>query len=319
MKIVTSSEYEIFNEYSSEGEIIKKAGYTCYQTEAKINSKVKQIIELIKKNKHYELLEFAWYPLLLKPLSQGSKFFEEVNEILKEFNSQKYLNCTLSDQGVIISGNGRAWYEYLIQNLSTNILSRGIYNFLNKINPFLFNTNDTYINENLWIQLLTKEQIQLKERTLNDIPFILDEKERDKHDWLAIKFSGISYGMIGELVRFRVMSYAQMYNYYAPQIDFKFIIDDGAIKKNSIDMQKLTEALDKVQESYNYLLYRGHKRDVVRQLLPIGIAGDIMVAGTIEGWKNIFEFKIKEKAHWEIKCIMNDLKKELNENYNYNF
>jgi thymidylate synthase ThyX len=317
MKIVTSSQYEIFDEYAFEGHLIKKSAFTCYKSEERSNKTTEQVIEMLKKNKHYAMFEFAWYPIYITPVK--GDHLDGILKILKRFDKEKYLHCTHVNNGVLVSGNGRAWFECLKKDNDKNILSRSIYNFLNKINSTLFDSHDTFSSDEFFIQLLTKEEMQMKERTLNTVPVIGDESVRMKHDWFAVKFYGVSRGMTHELVRHRVMSFAQESSRYVTAKDFSFLVEDSALVRNTVDKEKLTECLKAIQETYNYFLNRGHKRDVARQLLPIGFIGDIVVAGNIEGWSHLFELRTDPKAHWEIRTVMNDLKKELNEKHNYSF
>lgn len=317
MKIVTNSEYEIFNEYSPEGQLIKKSTFICNKTEEKTNKSIEQIIEMLKKNKNYSMLEFAWYPVFIRPVK--GDYLDNILRILKRFEKEKYLNCNNLKDGVLISGSGRAWYECLKEDKNTNTLVRSIYNFLNKLNPSLFDTHDVFSSDEFYIKLLTKEEIQLCEKTLNSEPIINDNNIREKHDWFAVAFYGVSGSFISEILQHRTMSFATKSNRYVTAKDFSFLIEDGALINNSVDKQKLEECLEKIQLTYNYFLNRGHKRDVVRQLLPIGFTNDIVVAGTIECWKHLFELQTNSESHWEIRTILNDLKRELNEKYNYSF
>jgi thymidylate synthase (FAD) len=113
------------------------------------------------------------------------------------------------------------------------------------------------------------------------------------------------------------MSFAQLSTRYVLMKDFNFIIDD-MITKNSVDFKKIEDSLTSLQETYNYLINRGYKKDEVRQLLPVGIGTEIFVAGNLESWKHLFDLRIAKDAHWEIRIVMNDLKDELVEK-GYNF
>ena len=125
--------------------------------------------------------------------------------------------------------------------------------------------------------------------------------------------------MINELLRFRVMSFAQQLTRYTPMSDFKCMFGEDAMIRNSVDIKKIEDSLNGIQSAYNYLIGRGYKRDVVRQILPIGTTTNILVAGNLKGWKNLLDQCTNEKAHWEIRTIMNDLKREINEEYRYEF
>ena len=61
---------------------------------------------------------------------------------------------------------------------------------------------------------------------------------------------------------------------------------------------------------YSEGIKKGVKKDDMRQILPIGIAGDICVAGRLQDWEHIFKLRCDKKSHWEIQVLMKELEKE---------
>jgi flavin-dependent thymidylate synthase len=310
MKFVKEASYEIFDDYYMNGALIKNACETTWQSQNKTKKTSDDFIKMIIKNNHTAMLEFSWFVVEI-PLMKDNLQYS--SEMMNYYNSKKYLNCSVGQQGLIVSGNGRAWYEIFKEEPSRYENANICWEF-KKINSALFNFPAMGL---IKINILTKEEVQQKDNNFDSIAKIQDEKSRMKHDWLAVKFSNISRGFTHEIVRHRTMSFAQLSTRYVLMKDFNFIIDD-MITKNSVDFKKIEDSLTSLQETYNYLINRGYKKDEVRQLLPVGIGTEIFVAGNLESWKHLFDLRIAKDAHWEIRIVMNDLKDELVEK-GYNF
>ena len=148
MEIITQSEYEVYNDFYEQGDLIKKSAHACYQSAAKSNKSTEQMVDMLKSNKHYAMLEFAWFPILITPVKEKVDFFDSMNLLLKTFSNEKFLNVTAVESGIVISGNGRAWYECLTKNKNnqTSSIHRSIYNFFSKLNSALFDTTETYLD-----------------------------------------------------------------------------------------------------------------------------------------------------------------------------
>lgn len=319
MNIITKSEYEIHNDYFEQGQLIKEAINVFYPSFKKLNKTKEQSFDFIIKNKNLSLSEFSWHLIHIKVDGTKSQQFEIMNKIIRRFSFEKYLNLT-TENDIIISGNSKAWYDVLIKDKDENEISKMFYNLLSKSNPTLFSNAVSCTNDFISLKNLSKEQIRQNEKTLNDEPFIIEEEKRDIHDWFAVKFFNVSKSFINEILEHRSFSFCQGKDYFSSLKDCNFVIDNSPqIKDNKIDMEKIQNSLNNLQETYNYLLNRGHKRNIIRNILPIGITNDIIVAGNIKAWKNLFKIKTDENSYWEIKTILNDLKQELNENYGYKF
>lgn len=318
MQIITNSEYEIFNDFYSSGELIKEAYKVQGCTKADENKSREQIVDIIKEKENFNLLEFAWFPLLIKINRPMSEALDITNNILHQFKAEKNIEIYLGDGYIILSGNAKDWIDCL-KDYHSNVVSKSIYIYLSSINPNVFSRISAAVDDTISVQLINKELIQLKEKSLNHKPYLVDNVVRDKHDWFAVKFKDVSHSFINEIISFRDLSFSEFNNYLSINKNFNFSIDKTPMSKNKTDVEKLENCLKVVQETYNYLINRGHKRDIVRQILPIGMTKKILVGTTVENWKKLFKEKTKDNSHWEIKTILNDLKDELNENYNYGF
>lgn len=308
MNLIKEASYKIFNEYSGGGLLLKEAAETCYRHVSQ--KTVDQYVLMLKNNKHYAMLEFCWYVIEI-PSSEITMY--DYNNIVNYYSSKKYLNCSIGNTGLIVSGNGRAWLEVFEEELGESV-NESICFQLKQINPSLF---DFFCTKKIHINVLTKEEVQLNLTDFNGISKLAKKSDTEKHDWIAVKFENVSRGFTHQIVRHRVMSFAQVSTRWVPMKDFGFVIDGSPIN-NPVDFKKIEDCVNHIQETYNYLLHRGHKRDIIRQILPIGTAGEIFVAGTVENWKKLFELRTASNAHWEIQIVMNDLRDELN-SLGYNF
>lgn len=139
---------------------------------------------------------------------------------------------------------------------------------------------------------------------------------------LYVRRNGKSFwsGNTHELVRHRTMSFAQASTRYIDNRNFDCIMPDvDTLYPDMPDEQKekmlriFAGVKNNLNLDYNYLLDHGIKKQDARQILPIGIANEICVAGTIKNWKHVFELRCSPAAHWEIREVMEELKKEFEE------
>lgn len=318
MELITNSEYEVFNDYYINGELIKKAYVVQGCNVVEENKSIGQIIDTIKEKEENNLCEFAWYSLQIKINKPMTEAFEITNMLLDHFKQIKDIEIYLGDGYIILTGNANSWLNCL-RDYATNVFSKSIYLYLSTINPSIFPRVSIAVDDTISVSLVNKHLIQNKDKTLNDNPLIFDGTSRKKHDWFSVLFKDVSHSFINEIISFRDLSFVEFNNYLTVNKNFKFSIDTTPMSKNKTDIDKIENCLKVVQETYNYLINRGRKRDVVRQLLPIGMTKQILVGMTIENWEKLFKEKTKDKSHWEVKTILNDLKDELNENYKYEF
>ena len=293
-----NSKIEVFSGYGHDGNIIFKAGTTCYRSEHKTKKTPEDFIKIFKKMKHLSMLEFMWVTIVIR----------DFNYVLENyiFSREKFLTCSrMADHNTVVSGNGRAWLEFMDRY-------RGYFKDFEKMKK----KNHIY-----WLAYNTiAEVLNAVNSTMFDFEFEKlekpmevsyvesidkDDKELyDKHNWVAIKFENISRGLIDEFVRHRRMSYAVSSTRYIDNSNFNIIIDNLGQDEKKI----LMETVEKIKNGYEQLLKIGVKKDTARQLLPLGIAQEMVVAGTIENWNHIFNLRCQSNTHWEIRNLMEKVK-----------
>jgi thymidylate synthase ThyX len=306
MKYIEKPRFEIFEGYGISNELIKKASTTCYRSEQTSTKSAYDFVQMLKNNNHYACLEFCWYVIHIVPKASSES---EIKDLFYHFNGFKYLNASIESNTIIVSGNARAWYEYVQQELQSQNdvkVVNSITHLFQDLNPVLFDFNVNQ-SEDYVCRLIPENQV-----------WSFQEKDRNKHDWICAKFFDVSRSLSHELVRHRVFSFAMESSRYVANKDFRMIIDNEAIQ-SSTDKQKIDDCMKMVQETYNYLLNRGLKRDCIRNILPIGLGCDIVVAGNFNAWQHYFDLRTNSKAHREIRELSIELKDQLNKKgYRFN-
>jgi len=84
----------------------------------------------------------------------------------------------------------------------------------------------------------------------------------------------------------------------------KIKLDDG----REISPKEMFEEYEKF---YRGLRKAGWLPQDARQFLPIGIKSQIVISANFREWRHIFTLRTSRFAHWEIRQIMNNLLKEL--------
>lgn len=308
--------FEIFTDYGQDNSLIFKAGTTCYRSEEKTKRTPEDFVSMFKKNGHTAMLEFSWFPIVICSNIENPEYHERDTFNLYEFFlKQKYFEVTiingrspnnydLSDKDyLIVSANGRAWME-LFQNYYTDDIEDCIfliYKYLQKVNPILFNENpyheDGIYDEDVFNYYTIKPCTSFPE--YGNI--------RDLHDWVMVKFYGVSRGFTHELVRSRIFSYAQASTRYISFDNFEFIYPPTL---DDFTYSEIEEHVENIKELYKKLLDSGLKKQDARQILPIGIANEICVAGRLKDWKAMFKLRTAKNAHWEIRSVMTEVQEE---------
>jgi thymidylate synthase ThyX len=288
----------ILDGYGHDGNIIFKAGTTCYKSEDKTKKTSDDFIKMFKKAKHLSMLEFMWVTVVVR----------DFNHIIEDkvFSREKFLIANrLIDHNTVISGNARAWLDFVnrfkmyFEDLNDKKREKNLYwiayntigELLNAANPTMFDSNFEKLKKPLEASLV----LSIDE---NDIALY------EKHHWVAIKFERVSRALIDEFIRHRQMSYAVSSTRYIDNSNFKYILPD--VEEDTFKI--LDDTFELIKDKYKVLLEKGVKKDIARQLLPLGISQEIVVAGTIENWNKIFEVRCQPNAHQEIRDLLSSVR-----------
>ena len=317
---------------------IEKVARVCYKSEDKIDEGTDMIMcrSLIKRQ-HTAMLEHA--SLVLEVGEQEYSLIETLRSFMEnmiedgEQNRKCYLrytNSTLDGNNYryFISGNIRAWYEFMMYANSVNGLPKRLYNIINDnvnnifdidVDAFDFVTFDMYDEDDFHAKVVT------------DMNQLTDE-ERMVHETFSVLFT-VDRGVTHELVRMRDCSFAQESTRYCNYANGKFgneitvilpcFFDTGmGTNSNSLVYKEWESACKNAEASYFKLLEYGAKPQEARDVLPTSVKADIVMTTNLAEWKHIFNLRACDStgpAHSQIKEVMTPLFKEMREKYPFAF
>ena len=317
---------------------IEKVARVCYKSEDKIDEGTDMIMcrSLIKRQ-HTAMLEHA--SLVLEVGEQEYSLIETLRSFMEnmiedgEQNRKCYLRYTNSTSDgnnyrYFISGNIRAWYEFMIYANSVNGLPKRLYNIINDnvnnifdidVDAFDFVTFDMYDEDDFYAKVVT------------DMNQLTDE-ERMVHETFSVLFT-VDRGVTHELVRMRDCSFAQESTRYCNYANGKFgneitvvlpcFFDTGmGTNSNSLVYKEWELACKNAEASYFKLLEYGAKPQEARDVLPTSVKADIVMTTNLAEWKHIFNLRACDStgpAHPQMKEVMIPLFKEMREKYPFAF
>ena len=317
---------------------IEKVARVCYKSEDKIDEGTDMIMcrSLIKRQ-HTAMLEHA--SLVLEVGEQEYSLIETLRSFMEnmiedgEQNRKCYLRYTNSTSDgnnyrYFISGNIRAWYEFMIYANSVNGLPKRLYNIINDnvnnifdidVDAFDFVTFDMYDEDDFYAKVVT------------DMNQLTDE-ERMVHETFSVLFT-VDRGVTHELVRMRDCSFAQESTRYCNYNLGKFgneitvilpcFFDTGmGTASNSLVYEEWKHSCETAERSYFKLLEYGAKPQEARSVLPTSVKADIVMTTNLAEWKHIFNLRACDStgpAHPQMKEVMIPLFKEMRNKYPFAF
>lgn len=323
MRVIKAG-YEILPKQKNLMKKIELVARTCYKSEDLIteDSCVKMVNNLIQRQ-HYAMLEHATLVLnvdgnsfndalgLVNHLEKGLKLRKDY----KTFKS--YLNFTDYNAYYIISGNIRAWIEFLsecVEAIGKIPLFFKKYLEQNKTedNLVLFKS---FYQENGGMFVYPEEEIwccQIKDTSKLSI------RERLIHETLSVKFT-VDRGVTHELVRMRDCSFAQESTRYCNYSKGKFGNEITVIKpcfwnEDTKVFNEWKMGCEESEKSYFILLNEGATPQEARDVLPTSVKADIIMTTNIREWVHILELRAlgtTGKPHPQMEEVMIPLAKEL--------
>ena len=235
---------------------------------------------------------------------------------------KSYLRFTDDNARYIISGNIRAWIEFL------QICNK----FFNKIPAFFgyYISKDRYDTITNDIDVLFKDFINVpygtftypedKNILVKRIIYLseLSIRERLIHQDLSVKFT-VDRGVTHELVRMRDCSFAQESTRYVNYSKGKFGNQITVIKpcfwnEDTEIFNEWKMGCEEAEKSYFILLNEGATPQEARDVLPTSVKADIIMTTNIREWIHVLELRalgITGKPHPQMEEVMIPLAKEL--------
>lgn len=127
-------------------------------------------------------------------------------------------------------------------------------------------------------------------------------------------------GVSHEIVRHRIASYSQESTRYCNYADEKFGKELTLIKpvfwaEDSEEYECWLEIMQKIEDSYNYLMEKGVKPQEARSILPNSLKTEIIVTMNLREWRHFFKLRTSLRAHpqmREVACaILDEFKKRI--------
>ena len=288
-------------------DLVKIASTTCYRSEDTTTRSGGEFIKMLKENGHESPLEFSWFTFRIL-VKLGSK--EAHDEMMKNINyyylaSSPYIKITYSEKGIFVSANGRAWRDHLAKEDHHLYADKLILFQLKKLLPELFeDLKGERSQDGRYVINL------IKDKTINTLP----DHEKEQHAWIMFKLHHVSRGLTHELVRHRILSFAQASTRYIDNSNFVYVLPLDAQEKIQ-ESNPILYGTIFVLITLQKLVYTGIKKilgnGMARQFLPVGISNEICVAGNLDAWKKFLELRTAKNAHWEIKNVALKIKKIL--------
>ena len=302
MKLIESSVTKINQEPDINGifKQIELAGRTCYKSEANItDTSAENFVERMINSKHTAMLE----------------------------HGTLYLDIPIGQLG---DDNEYMWKSSIIQIFKKNPYSRvNKYRKLHRIDDktmtsiyhYAITTNyRVFIEQIPWEELgpMRYSKIEGYELGLNKDYILSFMCEPNEHHEKRITFKFITdRGVSHELVRHRVMSFAQESTRYCNYSKAKFgkeltFIIPTWFNNSSIYIQeKFVEICKECEKAYFDGLENGMKPEQIRQILPMAIKTEIVVTGFKSDWDYFLKLRhegITGNPHPDIKKLANEMK-----------
>lgn len=256
---------------------IERVGRICYKSEDKITDKSAPVFvdRMIAKG-HSSVLEFG----IISVLFDDSTLFAAKGESLLR---SKYLNISLTDDGVKVTGSLRSFRELINGNVCASFL--GLRHFLSVNYPSFFVAIDDNEDEYLkhWTQVFN-------------------------HDVTLVKFV-LTRSISHELVRHRVMSFMQESQRYCRYDECLTVVEPRWFDQGSEMSSYWRLHMNRCHEQYVKALIHLTPQDA-RGLLPEDTKTELYCLGTNDQWKQLFRLRCQPAAHPEMQRIMIPLKSE---------
>ena len=241
----------------------------------------------------------------------------------------RYTNCadesknySVSNLHYVVSGNIRAWYEFMQYANSVNALPVQLYNLVNDAVNNIFDIDVTEFDSIIFDMY---EQYDFYAKVITDMSTLSDE-ERMIHETFSVLFTS-DLLIQRELVRHREASFAGESTRYCNYSLDKFGNEITVIKpcfwnEESTIYKEWKMAMADSEIHYFELIKLGASPQEARDALPVATKCDTVVTTNLSEWKHIFNLRACDStgpAHPKMKEIMIPLFKEMREKYPFAF
>lgn len=139
-----------------------------------------------------------------------------------------------------------------------------------------------------------------------------------EHASATFKINGISRALTHQLVRHRHFSFSQQSQRYCSfdkitnGMEGNWYVTPESVINSGIDgIFKYNDCMQKIVDTYKYLVDNGVKPEDARFLLPNAAKTEIVVTGNFREWRHFIEMRADIHAQWEIRELAKMILTEL--------
>ena len=339
MKIIPSSVEILDSDWSIKGifRAVERAGRTCYKSvgtryfrlvRGPENSLESNLIKQAQSDSRVVCKKGADFDPAYY-LSIPNKFISDYLNI-EQFDEENfedspyYENLTAEDfVNMLIKSNHGAMLEHgtVYMQIDSFLDIPGDEKLDKKVHQYESNrftkVNSMYIGQGCWRSYITTNlRVLIENNWLDDLKYVCRPTEYHVKKVTA-KFI-CDRGVSHEIVRHRVMSFAQESTRYCNYFKSKFNNELTFIEpawefpsSNIVNTRERFEAmLSEAEANYMELITLGFKPQEARAVLPNALKTEIVVTGFIDDWKHFFELRCDNTAHPDIRKLALDLQKQ---------
>ena len=275
---------------------IEAIGRTCYKSESKIKSgSAKKFVANLVKRGHEAMLEHASF-IFRMDMIPHFYFMELVKDLESKVPEYKsYLRFTAENNRYIVSGNVRAWRDYMKTSM---VINAEIPNFMQEFvfeNPVFF---PEYQDKTLFANALVG---YLKPMSVSELEGLT---EKLTHWDVTVKFV-VDRGISHENVRHRPASFAQESTRYCNYAKDDFggeitCIIPHYLVEGTVGMDIWKKAMKDAESAYFDLLDWGCTAQEARGVLPHSLKTELFMTANLAEWKHFFYLRAANmtgKAH----------------------
>ena len=339
---VNNAGYQLINEPN----ITKKIEHiarVCYKSEDKIGegTDIKMVNSLIKHS-HFAMLEHADIALVVTHWDYY--FIRKIMETMStqchddsspktcylrttyHFTTEPFEGLATTGQRYVISGNIRAWYDFLKFAISYGYgIQEKIFKTINEAVNHIFDEFTDGIGVAAGCLHFFKDG-ESDVRLVTDYTK-LSNAERMVHETVSVLFTA-DRGVTHELCRHRDCSFAMESTRYCNYNLGKFgneitVIEPCFWSKDNTEYKEWLMSMVDAEQHYFALTNMKVPAQQARDVLPTSVKADIVMTTNLREWKHIFNLRACDStgpAHPQMKEVMIPLLKELRDGeYNFAF
>lgn len=278
---------------------IEEAGRVCYRSEDKIKEgSAETFISNLIKRGHESVLEHG--SIIVRVEEPDFYDFLEFESFYESYAYTSYLRHTYDDDRFIISGNARAFRDYMKMCLK---YGTGLPKYFKEVvdgHPILF----PEFKEVKWLDNRLGKLI-----TINDLVTV---NELLTHVDVTVKFT-TNRVTSQSIVRHRPSSFSQESTRYCNYSQCKFgneitFVESKDIEKGTIGYRIWEYALSAAEVAYFDLIAEGYTPEQARDVLPNSLKTSLVMTTNLAEWKHFIELRTSTAAHPMVRELAEGIK-----------